>query len=45
MKVVEVFETRPHKAVSIVVERGKEIQEWSAARLQRRKVAREEHKS
>ena len=29
MKVVEDFESRPHKAVSFVVEREKEMQEWS----------------
>ena len=29
MKVVEDFEMRPHKAVSFVVERDKEIQEWN----------------
>ena len=28
MKVVEDFESRPHKAVSFVVEREKELQEW-----------------
>ena len=29
MKVVEDFESRPHKAVSFVVERDKEMEEWS----------------
>ena len=33
MKVVEDFESRPHKAVSFVVERGKEIQEWNEQKL------------
>ena len=33
MKVVEYFEPRPHKAVSFVVERGKERQEWSKQKL------------
>ena len=28
MRVVEDFESRPHQAVSFVVERGKEMQEW-----------------
>ena len=52
MEVVEDFESRPHKVVSSVVERGKEIKEWSeknlpkvlAAWLQWRKIARKEHK-
>ena len=46
MKVVEDFESRPHKAVSFVVERGKDMQEWSEQKLtwiQWRKVARKEH--
>ena len=29
MKVMEDFESRPHKAVTSVVERGKERQEWN----------------
>ena len=29
MEAVEDFESRPHKAVSFVVERDKEVQEWS----------------
>ena len=29
MKVVKDFESRPHKAVSFVVERDKEVQEWN----------------
>ena len=29
MKVVENFESRPHKAVSFLVEREKETQEWN----------------
>ena len=33
MKVVEDFESRPHKAVSFVVEREKEMQEWSEQKL------------
>ena len=33
MKVVEDFESRPHKAVSFVVERDKEIQEWTEQKL------------
>ena len=33
MKVVEDFESRPHKAVSFVVERGREIQEWNEQKL------------
>ena len=33
MKVVEAFASRPHKAVSFVVERGKEIQEWNELKL------------
>ena len=33
MKVVEDFESKPHKAVSCVVERGKEIQEWTEQKL------------
>ena len=33
MKVVEDFESRPHKAVSFVVEREKEIQEWYEQKL------------
>ena len=47
---VEDFESRPHKAVSFVVAREKEIQEWNeqnltkgAAWLQWRKVARNKH--
>ena len=33
MKVVEDFESRPHKAVTFVVERGKERQEWNEQKL------------
>ena len=33
MKVVEDSESRPHKAVSFVVERGKEMQEWNEQKL------------
>ena len=33
MEVVEDFESRPHKAVSFVVEREKEIREWSCQRM------------
>ena len=33
MKVVEDFESRPHKAATFVVERGKEKQEWSGQKL------------
>ena len=33
MKVMEDFESRPHEAVSFVVERGKEIQEWNEQKL------------
>ena len=33
MKVVEYFESRPHKAVSFVVEKEKEIQEWNEQKL------------
>ena len=33
MKVVEDLEPRPHKAVSFVVERGKEKQEWNEQKL------------
>ena len=33
MKVVEDFELRLHKAVSFVVEREKEIQEWNVQKL------------
>ena len=33
MKVVEDFESRPHKAVSFVVEREKGIQEWNEQKL------------
>ena len=33
MKVVEDFESRPHKAVCFVVERGKDRQEWSKQKL------------
>ena len=33
MKVIEDFESRPHKAVTFVVERGKERQEWSEQRM------------
>ena len=33
MKVIEDFESRPHKAVTFVVERGKERQEWNERKL------------
>ena len=33
MKVVEVFESRPHKAVSFVAERGKEVQDCNEQKL------------
>ena len=33
MKVMEDFESRPRKAVTFVVERGKERQEWSEQRM------------
>ena len=33
MKVIEDFESRPHKAVTFVVERGKERQEWKEQKL------------
>ena len=33
MDVVEGFESRPHKAVSFVVEREKEMQEWNEQKL------------
>ena len=33
MKVIEDFESRPHKAVTFVVERGKERQEWNEQQL------------
>ena len=33
MEVVEDFESRPHKAVSSVVEREKEMQEWHEQKL------------
>ena len=47
MKVVKDFESRPHKAVTFVVERGKERQEWREQRrgyqedAQKRKVGKE----
>ena len=42
MKVVEDFESRPHEAVSFLVESAKEMQEWSEQKL--RKCCREKHK-
>ena len=33
MKVIEDFETRPHKAVTFVVERGKERQRWNEQKI------------
>ena len=33
MKVIEDSESRPHKAITFVVERGKERQEWSEQRM------------
>ena len=51
LEVVEDFESRRHKAVSFMVERGKEMQEWNEQKLpkvltgsQWRKIARKEHK-
>ena len=35
MKVVEDFGSRPHKAVSFVVERDKEVQEWNEQQMRR----------
>ena len=32
-QVIEDFESRPHKAVSFIVERGKERQEWNKQKL------------
>ena len=46
MEVVEDFESRPHKAVSFVVKREKEIQEWNGQKLpgfSGGKVARKKH--
>ena len=49
VKVVEDFESRLHQAVSFVVERDKETQEWNAgaaegaAWLQWRQVSRKKH--
>ena len=46
MDVVEYFESRPHKAVTVPVERGREIKDWrevkmpKSARIQRRQSAR-----
>ena len=36
MKVMEDVESRPHKAVTFVVERGKERQEWNEQDCRRR---------
>ena len=33
MKVIEDFESRPHRAVTFGVERGKERQEWNEQKL------------
>ena len=33
MQVMEDFESRPHKAITFVVERGKERQEWNEQKL------------
>ena len=33
MKVVEDFESRPQKALSLVVERDKEVQEWNEQKV------------
>ena len=33
MHVVEDFESMPHKAVTFVIERGKERQEWNEQKL------------
>ena len=35
MEVIENFESRPHEAVSFVVRRGKEIEEWIEQKLQK----------
>ena len=43
MKVVEDFESRPHKAVSFVVEREKNGMSRSFPKLQWNKVARKKH--
>ena len=49
MQVIEDFESRPHKAITYVVERGRERQEWNEQKLpkallgQWRKVTREMH--
>ena len=51
MKVVEDFESRPHKAVSSGVQRENEIQEWNEQKLAKvllwlewRKATREKRK-
>ena len=33
MKVIEDFESRPHKAVTFIVERGKDRWEWNEQKL------------
>ena len=33
MEVVEDFESRPHNALSFVVERDKEVQEWNEQKM------------
>ena len=33
MEVVDDFESRPHKAVSFVVQRDKEVQEWNEQKM------------
>ena len=50
MQVIEDFESRPHKAVTFVVQRGKARQEWNEHKLpkvvtwiQRRKFTRKKH--
>ena len=50
MQVIEDFESRPHKAATFVVERGKERQEWNeqktaegVTRKKWRKAGRKKH--
>ena len=50
MQVIEDFESRPHKAVTFEVQRGKERQEWNEQQIgegvtwiQRRKTTRKKH--
>ena len=51
MQVIEDFESRPHKAITFVVERGKERQAWNeektaegVTRIQWREATREMHR-